>query len=134
MKTYESMFLVSTAEANRDWDDLISHVHGILERHGGKVLHTVKWDERRLAYEVEKQSRGVYILVHFQAPGSAIQLMQRDCQLSRRIMRVLFVIDEDGVPETTPKPVEAEATEQAAAEAGAPLVTETRPEETPAAE
>jgi small subunit ribosomal protein S6 len=131
------MFLVSTAEASRDWDDLISHLHGILQRHGGKVLHTAKWDERRLAYEVEKQSRGVYILVHFQAPGSAIQLMQRDCQLSRRIIRVLFVIDEDGVPETAPEREQAEEApaelaQQTAAEAAGSPPAETGPEETAA--
>jgi len=27
-----------------------------------------KWDERRLAYEIKKQKRGLYILCYFKAP------------------------------------------------------------------
>ncbi len=133
LKIYEGMFLVSTGEANRDWDDLLAHIHGLLERHGAKVLHTMKWDERRLAYEVEKQSRGVYILVHFEAAGDAIQLIQRDCQLSRRILRLLITVDEDGVPEPEPEPelVQVEAAVETM-ETSAPEATVVEEQESPA--
>jgi small subunit ribosomal protein S6 len=48
-----------------------------------------KWDERRLAYEIDKQKRGVFILTYFKAPTSSISGLERDCNLSETILRLL---------------------------------------------
>ena len=35
----------------------------------GKILVIKKWDERKLAYEINGQKRGTYIIAYFTAPG-----------------------------------------------------------------
>jgi small subunit ribosomal protein S6 len=50
-----------------------------------------KWDERRLAYEINGKTRGTYILCYFRAEGRRIRDIERDVQLSDRIMRVLTI-------------------------------------------
>src|SRR5205823_5441403 len=50
-----------------------------------------KWDERRLAYEIKKQKRGLYILAYFKAPGGSLSHIERDCNLSEKILRVLLL-------------------------------------------
>ena len=91
MNLYEGLFLLNSVEAKRDWDGICGHVRELLEKHGAEVLKEVQWDDRRLAYEVAGQKRGAYLLVFFKLDGQNIAPLRRDCQLSERILRQLFV-------------------------------------------
>lgn len=89
-KVYESMFLISQAEA-ADLKGAITHIEEILRRGDAEVVAMRKWDDRRLAYEIDKQRRGVYILCYFRSPTGSITHIERDCTLSERIMRVMIL-------------------------------------------
>lgn len=88
--TYEVMFLVSQAQAAM-LGGLLQHINDILARSGGEVLAMKKWDERRLAYEIDKQKRGVFILSYFTCPTDMISKLERDAQISSRILRLLVI-------------------------------------------
>ncbi|HMN42541.1 MAG TPA: 30S ribosomal protein S6 [Phycisphaerales bacterium] len=64
--TYEAMFLLSQAQA-ADFTAAVAHVRQLMEKHGATILALRKWDERRLAFEIKKQKRGVYLLAFFNA-------------------------------------------------------------------
>ena len=90
-KLYEAMFLVDSAQAASDWDGVNTAIKNILERAEAEVVSIRKWDERRLAYEIKGKARGTYILCYFKAEGERIKQIERDVQLSERIMRVLIL-------------------------------------------
>ncbi len=85
---YEVMFLISQAEAN-DFGGVIDHINNLFQRSSAEVIAMQKWDERRLAYEIDKQKRGVYILAYVKAPTENMQSFERDCNISERILRTL---------------------------------------------
>jgi small subunit ribosomal protein S6 len=87
---YESMFLISQAEA-ADLNGILAHIEEILRRGHAEILAMRKWDERRLAFEIEKQRRGLYVLCYFRAPANSISHIERDCNLSERIMRAMLL-------------------------------------------
>lgn len=89
-RMYEAMFLVSQSEA-ADLGSIVARIEEILHRSGAEIVAMRKWDERRLAYEIEKQRRGVYFLVYFRAPTTAVAGVERDCNLGERIMRVMIL-------------------------------------------
>ncbi|MFG0244053.1 MAG: 30S ribosomal protein S6 [Phycisphaerales bacterium JB054] len=89
-RMYEAMFLVSQSEA-ADLGSIVARIEEILHRSGAEIVAMKKWDERRLAYEIEKQRRGVYFLVYFRAPTTAVAGIERDCNLGERIMRVMIL-------------------------------------------
>jgi small subunit ribosomal protein S6 len=89
-RTYEAMFLVSQSEA-ADLGGIVSHIEEIISRGSAEIVAMRKWDDWRLAYEIDKQRRGVYFLCYFRAPTSAVARIERDCNLSDRIMRVLML-------------------------------------------
>ena len=63
----------------------------ILEKAGAEIVSMKKWDERRLAYEINGKNRGTYILCYFHADGQKIRQIERDAQLSELILRVLIL-------------------------------------------
>lgn len=87
-KKYEALFLFGAA-STVDVDGALKRVESIVTSHEGKVILLRKWDERRLAYEIKKQKRGLYILCFFEGPTTAVEKITRDVNLSEDILRVL---------------------------------------------
>ena len=119
-KLYEAMFLVDSALVASDWDSVQQNIENILKRSGAEIVSLRKWDERKLAYDVNKKSRGTYLLCYFEVNGRKIQEIERNVQLNEQIMRVLILsaepLSQEDIDKETPaqraqKP--PETTEQA---------------------
>ena len=87
---YEAMFLIGQAAA-ANLPEVIDHIKDIFNRAGAELIAMKKWDERRLAFEIKKQKRGLYILTYFRAQNTALPGIERDCNLSERILRVMIL-------------------------------------------
>jgi small subunit ribosomal protein S6 len=87
---YEAMFLISQSSA-ADLAGAVEHIRGIIARADAPLIAMRKWDERRMAYEINKQKRGTYILAYFEADPQKMPHIERDCNLSEIVMRVLMI-------------------------------------------
>lgn len=87
---YEAMFLFGQAAA-ADLAGSVEHIRDILTRAGAEVIAMRKWDERRLAYEIDKHKRGIYILVYFSCDAPQMDQIVRDTNLSERILRTMIL-------------------------------------------
>ena len=90
-RLYEAMILVDSAKAASDWNGIIGTIKAIFKKAEAEIVSIRKWNERRLAYEIEKKGRGTYILCYFRAAGSSISGIERAAQLSEQIMRLLIL-------------------------------------------
>lgn len=86
---YEAMFMISQAVA-ADFSAAIAHINEVLARGHAEVIAMKKWDERRLAYEIKNQKRAIFILTYFTATGEGFAHIERDCNLSEKILRALI--------------------------------------------
>ncbi|WP_428937914.1 30S ribosomal protein S6 [Fontivita pretiosa] len=109
IRQYEAMFLFPAA-ASAELDKSLNTARSIIERHGGKIIVLKKWDERKLAYEIDGQKRGLYILSYFRAPGSAVAGIERDVNLSEEVLRVLVThadhLNEQEMHAVEPQPIQ----------------------------
>jgi small subunit ribosomal protein S6 len=74
---YEALFLFGVA-ATTDVDGAIKTVENMIKNHGGEILLLRKWDERKLAYEIKKNKRGLYVLCFYKGPGSSVRVLVTD--------------------------------------------------------
>src|SRR5690349_5161434 len=85
------------------------NVRGISEHHGGEILVLKRWDERKLAYEIKRQKRGLYIVAYFRGPGAIVVASQRDVNLSEDILRVLVTdashLTKEEMDKVEPQPI-----------------------------
>jgi ribosomal protein S6 len=95
------MFIVDSAKAKEDYARMEGECLGCLTRHGAEIVKAVKWDDRRLAHEINKIKRGTFLLVHFNSDTQAIAKMERQCALNENVLRVLILADEDGIEPQT---------------------------------
>ena len=70
MAYYETMYIVHPAlEAGR-LKDLILSVESTLKELGGKTHNIDAWGKKKLAYPINKEKYGMYVLLQFEADGS----------------------------------------------------------------
>lgn len=130
---YEGMFLLSQAVA-ADLGGAIAHLNEIFQRAHAEVLAMRKWDERKLAYEIRGQKRGMYILAYFKAAGPDVAHLERDCNLSEKILRALItrvdhMTEEQMLATDGRKDLEVEAKLRAEKPAIPPVATPAAPAE-----
>ena len=87
---YETMFLISQAAA-ADFGSAIDHIRGLFARIDAEIVALSKWDERRLAFEIKKQRRGIYILAYFACDPTKVAELERACNLSDQVLRFMTV-------------------------------------------
>jgi small subunit ribosomal protein S6 len=87
---YEGMFLFSQAQSAA-LQEAVDHLEEILKRAEAEIISLRKWDERRLAYEIKGNKRGVYFLVYFRARPDALAGIERNCNLSEKLLRSMIV-------------------------------------------
>jgi small subunit ribosomal protein S6 len=134
-RLYEGMFLVDSAMAAADWDGTLAIIENFLKRANAEVVVMRKWDERRLAYDIDRKSRGTYILCYFKADTQRIAGIEKDVQLSEKVMRVLILTTEGRPAEMVERdiaglPKQAAAPEsESAAEGPKPVGVAAAPED-----
>lgn len=128
-KLYEGMFLIDSAQA-ADWDATTTTIKNILKKSDAEIVDMKKWDDRRLAYEIDGKIRGTYILCYFKVDADKIQDIEKAVRLSERIMRVLILSTEEMTADDMAKDTPAEkARKEATAgeQTGAVRVAEAAP-------
>jgi small subunit ribosomal protein S6 len=104
----------------------------VIRNDGGTIDNVDVWGRRRLAYEINKKSEGIYAVVNFTASSDATVELDRQLKLSEAVMRTKVLRAEEGFAQVAA--AKALADEKAARKAAAPTkVSAAAPAETPAA-
>jgi small subunit ribosomal protein S6 len=95
MVVYEGMFILDPGRYSRDPGGVTQQVADLITQQGGSVLAARLWDERKLAYPIKGQKKGVYWLTYFTIPTDGLVTLERQCEISEDILRKLVLrVDE----------------------------------------
>lgn len=91
MRSYELIFIVHPELDEDDLTAVLERVTGLIERNSGKVSRVEPWGLRRLAYPIEKQGEGQYVLMGLELEAQGMAGLERDLGLVEPLMRHLIV-------------------------------------------
>lgn len=113
---YEGMFLFNSTAVQSSVAAASDVLRQVLDRAEAEVVSMYKWDERKLAYPIKGQKRGLYMLAYFKARGTQIPNIERDVNLSDEILRCMILRGEHiGEAELAEADAKARETRDAAA-------------------
>ena len=92
MRLYEGMYIVSMELASQGWEKVEETVSGTITRFNGTIVRLRKWGERVFTYPIQKQDKGVYVLVQFKSDPSHIEDIKGRVELDPNLLRVLIVV------------------------------------------
>jgi len=73
---------------------------------GGKMLAINHWGKKRLAYEIAKHSRGIYVHTQYLGGGGLVAEVERNLRLSENVLRFLTVRLSEDVAEADREAIE----------------------------
>ncbi len=95
MRRYELIFIVQPDLSEEETKTVTDRYLQIITAQKGSIIKTEDWGKRRLAYDINKQSKGTYILVDFYGPGSMIREIERNLKIDDNILKFLTVKTKD---------------------------------------
>lgn len=98
INAYEGMFLFPQT-VSADLQGAADHILEILSKGGAELISLCKWDERRLAYDIQGNKRGVYFLTYFRCDAQKLTAIERDARLSEKLLRSMIVRADHVTPE-----------------------------------
>jgi small subunit ribosomal protein S6 len=96
MRQYELMVVMRTDMTDEGLTALLGNVQSWIEAQGGNVIRIDNWGRRHLAYPIQKQRDGYYVLFIAEMPAEAIVVLERNLRLSENVLRYLTVRMDEG--------------------------------------
>lgn len=90
MNKYEVLYIIDTKLEETAREQLIQKFNDVISN-SGSIESTDKWGVKKLAYEIDNNTEGFYVLVNFTAEQDVPAELERQMKLSDRIIRYMVV-------------------------------------------
>lgn len=108
-REYETTYILRPNTTNEGVAEVNTRIRGIIEGMGGKIIKVDNWGKRRLAYEVAKERKGIYLYWQYLAQPGVVEETERNLRMLDSVIRYLTVkVDED--IDVTARPTEIDET------------------------
>lgn len=97
MHQYELMVILDPEIDERTVAPSLDKFLNVIRNDGGNIENVDIWGRRRLAYEINKKTEGIYAVVNFSANPAATQELDRQLKLSEAVMRTKVLRSEEAV-------------------------------------
>ena len=94
---YELMVILNPEIDERQVAPSLDKFLKVITNDGGSIDKVDIWGKRRLAYEIQKKTEGIYAVVNFTATSAATQELDRQLNLSEQIMRTKVLRAEEAI-------------------------------------
>ena len=95
MRAYELMVIFSPEVEDRAVEPSLSKFLEIVTNAGGTIDNMDIWGRRRLAYEIQKKSEGIYAVVNFTATPETSAELDRVLNLNEYVMSTKIIRPEE---------------------------------------
>ena len=96
MRQYELVVIIDPRVVDEEVTDAIDRlVRRPIEARGGQIGEVDHWGRRKLAYPIQSQLEGNYVLTHFQLEPTETKELEHGLRISEEVMRHLLVRKEE---------------------------------------
>jgi len=88
---YETTFILRPDITDDAQKALIEKFKGIIQAHGGQTLTVEEWGKRKLAYAIQRETRGVYVYMLYTGNNSLVAELERNLRITEQVIRFLTV-------------------------------------------
>jgi small subunit ribosomal protein S6 len=91
MPLYENVFIARQDISGAQVDALADSFTQLIAEHGGEVKKRESWGLRNLAYRMNKNRKGHYVLFNIDAPAAAVAELERTMRINEDVLRYLTI-------------------------------------------
>ena len=87
---YETIVIINSSIEEAQIKDTITKITDLISGHG-KLESTEEWGKRKLAYPIQKQSEGYYVLINFSSNPDFIDELERVYNITDEVIKHIIV-------------------------------------------
>ncbi len=92
MRKYETMIILNYNLDEENRKALLEMLLNVLKNNGGQVTTVNEWGVKDFAYEIEKQTKGYYVVINFETDNGKLQAeFERICNINENVVRQLVL-------------------------------------------
>lgn len=91
MRKYELMIILDPVLEERTVQPSLDQFLNVVTTRGGTVHKVDVWGRRRLAFEIEKKSEGIYAVVDLSADPDTVKELDRQLNLNEGVLRTKVI-------------------------------------------
>lgn len=91
MKKYECLYIVNINYDSEGTSAVVAKIEEVLKNVGAEVVNTQHWGKRKLAYAIDKERYGNYILLHFQGENPDVTELQREFEIEKGVLHYMTI-------------------------------------------
>jgi len=91
LRAYEVMVILNPDLEERTVAPSLDTYLNVVRKDGGTVDKVDVWGKRRLAYEVDKKTEGIYAVIELQAEPSTVKELDRQLSLNESVLRTKVI-------------------------------------------
>ena len=90
MNKYETVFIINPSVEEAGVKELTQKFSDLINS-DGKVESVEEMGKRKLAYEIKKNSEGIYVLINFEANPTLIKELERVYRITDEVIKFIVV-------------------------------------------
>jgi len=91
MSLYESVIIARQDISAAQVETLVDQLTAVLSEGGAEVKKKEMWGLRNLAYRVQKNRKGHYVLLNIDGPSTAVDEYERQMRINEDVLRYMTV-------------------------------------------
>lgn len=91
MNNYECIYVIRHTVDEEGIKALVERFNGLIAQEGGEVTNVDEWGKRRLAYPIDDDNEGYYILINYTAAPQVPQEIERVFRITDDIIRFITI-------------------------------------------
>jgi small subunit ribosomal protein S6 len=96
MRRYEMMVILDPQLDERTVTPSLEQFLGVVKTQGGSVEKVDVWGKRRLSYEIEKHTEGIYAVVDISCTPATVAELDRQLTLNESVLRTKVLRRDSG--------------------------------------
>ncbi len=91
MKEYETVVLIKPDVGDEPLNKLAQRIKQIVDTSGGKFVQLSFWGKKKLAYEITKYPKAVYLHAHYVGGSELPKELERNLRISEDVLRYMTI-------------------------------------------
>lgn len=92
MRNYEVVLIIHPDFDETAINGVVEKVSGWITDAGGSIVKVDMWGKRRMAYVINKQREGHYVMITAQMPPAFTRELERNMQITEPVMRYMVTV------------------------------------------
>jgi small subunit ribosomal protein S6 len=88
---YETTVIIRPDIGGDAVEGTLDRVRDVIKNRGGKLLAINHWGKRKLAYEIQKHARGVFVHTHFLGGNTLVHELERNMRINDNVLRFMTI-------------------------------------------